>query len=513
MTSSPAWALIFDCDGVLADTEGYGHLPAFNKTFAEFGLPVRWSVAEYREKVRIGGGKERLASLLTPEFVAAAGLPADPARQQAEVAAWHRRKTEIYTSLVASGAVPPRPGIARIVAEALAAGWTLAVASTSAEVSVRATLGRAVGAENARAVTVFADDIVAHKKPAPDIYRLALDSLGVPAPRVVVVEDSRNGLLAATGAGLACVITVNDFTADEDFSEAALVVSSLGDPDGERTDVLANRSRATPGGWITLADLAASVIPGSGQSGSVLSSVGPPSTGRPQLPAGPAAVPPSQGAPMPTASFGDVEVVVHTIAQVAVDNEKAFGDLDAVVGDGDFGYSMARGFELVLQDWDSFDRADIGTFLKKIAVVITSRIGGTSGPIWGTAFLRAGATAGAADELEPAQVVVMLRAAITGIKARGKSDVGDKTLLDALVPAVDTIEAEIGLGHDAATTLRAAAATARERAEATRSMQAMRGRASYTGERSIGTLDAGAVAVAVMFEALAELWPEFPVQS
>jgi dihydroxyacetone kinase phosphoprotein-dependent L subunit len=485
--ASPARALIFDCDGVLADTERYGHLPAFNQTFAEFGLPVRWSVAEYREKVRIGGGKERLASLLTPEFVAAAGLPADPARQRAEVAAWHRRKTEIYTGLVASGAVPPRPGIARIVAEALAAGWTLAVASTSAEVSVRATLERAVGAENARAVTVFAGDVVAHKKPAPDIYRLALDSLGVPARYVVVVEDSRNGLLAATGAGLACVITVNDFTAGEDFSEAALVVSSLGDPGGERTEVLANRSRAAPGGWIILADLA-SVMPGSDQ-------------------------PQSQGASMSTASFGDVEVVVRTIAQVAVDNEKDFGDLDAVVGDGDFGYSMARGFELVLADWDSFDRADIGTFLKKVAVVITSRIGGTSGPIWGTAFLRAGATAGAVDELEPGQVVAMLRAAITGIKARGKSDVGDKTLLDALVPAVDTIEAQIAEGHDAATTLAAAAATARERAEATRAMQAMRGRASYTGERSIGTLDAGAVAVAVMFEALAERWPELPAQS
>ena len=216
---------------------------------------------------------------------------------------------------------------------------------------------------------------------------------------------------------------------------------------------------------------------------------------------------------MSTASFGDVEVVVRTIAQVAVDNEKDFGDLDAVVGDGDFGYSMARGFELVLADWDSFDRADIGTFLKKVAVVITSRIGGTSGPIWGTAFLRAGATAGAVDELEPAQVVAMLRAAITGIKARGKSDVGDKTLLDALVPAVDTIEAQIAEGHDAATTLAAAAATAREQAEATRSMQAMRGRASYTGERSIGTLDAGAVAVAVMFEAIAGRWPELPAQS
>ena len=495
MAGSSTLAMVLDCDGVLADTERYGHLAAFNQTFAEFGLPVRWSVAEYREKVRIGGGKERMASLLTPEFVAAADLPADPGGQQAAIAAWHRRKTEIYTGLVASGAVPPRPGIARIVGEALAGGRPVAVASTSAETSVRATLERAVGAEQARAVKVFAGDIVPRKKPAPDIYLLVLDSLGVPAERVIVVEDSRNGLVAATRAGLTCVITVNDFTAGEDFTEAALVVTSLGDPGGERTTVLANRSQARPGDWITLADLASARRP-------------PPATARP-----PAATLPNQGAPMPAASLGDVEVVVRTIATVAVDNETYFGELDAVVGDGDFGYSMARGFELVLQNWDDFDRTDVGTFLKKVAVVITSRIGGTSGPIWGTAFLRAGATAGGAAKLEPAQIVAMLRASIEGIKARGRSDVGDKTLLDALVPAVDTIEEHVGQGHDTATTLRAAAVTAREQAEATRPMQAMRGRASYTGERSIGTLDAGAVAVAVMFEALADLGPERPVQS
>jgi dihydroxyacetone kinase phosphoprotein-dependent L subunit len=491
VTGSATPALVLDCDGTLADTERYGHLVAFNQTFAEFGLPVQWTVPEYLEKLRIGGGKERMASLLTPEFVAAARLPADPGQQQALIAEWHRRKTEIYTSLVTSGAVPPRPGVARIVGEALAAGWPVAVASTSAETSVRATLDRAAGAELAKSVKVFAGDIVPHKKPAPDIYLLVLHWLGLPPGRVVVVEDSRNGLLAAAGAGMPCVITVNDFTAGEDFSEAALVVSALGDPGGERTTVLANRSRAAPGDWVTLADLA-SVLP--------LRSPAP-------------ATRPTQGAPMSAASLGDVEFVVATTARVAVDNEKYFGELDAVVGDGDFGYSMARGFELVLQDWDSFDRADIGTFLKKIAVVITSRIGGTSGPIWGTAFLRAGGAAGSATKLEPAQVVAMLRAAIEGIKARGHSDVGDKTLLDALVPAVDTIEVHIGLGDDAAAILRSAAVTARERAEATRPMQAMRGRASYTGERSIGTLDAGAVAVAVMFEALADLWPERPAQS
>jgi HAD superfamily hydrolase (TIGR01509 family) len=321
---------VLDCDGVLADTERYGHLVAFNQMFAEFGLPVHWSVAEYQRKLHIGGGKERLASLLTPEFIAAARLSPDAAEQQAAISAWHRRKTEIYTELVATGAVPPRPGIARIVKAALTSGWQVAVASTSAETSVRATLSRAVGADQAAAVAVFAGDIVPRKKPAPDIYLLALDRLGVTADGVVVIEDSRNGLVAATAAGLTCVITVNDFTAGEDFSEAALVVSSLGDPGGEAISVLVNRSQARPGDCITLADLDR-IMPRN------LS-------------------PRNSGALMPVASFGDVEVVVHTIAEVAVGNEKYFGDLDAVVGDGDFGYSMARGFELVLQDWDGFDQ-------------------------------------------------------------------------------------------------------------------------------------------------------------
>jgi phosphoenolpyruvate---glycerone phosphotransferase subunit DhaL len=211
---------------------------------------------------------------------------------------------------------------------------------------------------------------------------------------------------------------------------------------------------------------------------------------------------------MSPASLSDVEFVVRTMAQTAVDNEKYFGDLDAVVGDGDFGYSMARGFEKVIEQWDSFDRSDIGTFLKKVAIVITSRIGGTSGPIWGTAFLRAGTTAGATDALSGEDVVAMLRAAIEGIKARGGADLGDKTLLDALQPATDTLEQQVQAGADAAAAWSAVATTARECAEATASMQAMRGRASYTGERSIGSVDAGAVGVAVMLERLAETWPQ-----
>jgi HAD superfamily hydrolase (TIGR01509 family) len=251
-------ALIFDCDGVLADTERFGHLPAFNQTFAEFGLPVRWSEEEYGEKLLIGGGKERMASLLTPELVREAGLPEDPEGQRAAIAEWHARKTAIYTGMVAGGALPARPGVSRLIGEALDAGWTLAVASTSAEPSVRAVLEHVAGPDDAaRFAAVLAGDVVPCKKPAPDVYQLALERLGVDAADALVVEDSRNGLEAAVGAGLRCLVTVNGYTADADFDEAALVVTSLGDPGGERTRVLANRSRAEPGDWVTVADLEA----------------------------------------------------------------------------------------------------------------------------------------------------------------------------------------------------------------------------------------------------------------
>jgi HAD superfamily hydrolase (TIGR01509 family) len=250
--------LIFDCDGVLADTERYGHLPSFNQTFEEFGLPFRWSEEEYGRKLAIGGGKERMSSMLTPEVVRAAGLPEDPEALAAEVAKWHKRKTALYTELVAAGRLPPRPGIRRVVTEAQDAGWTLAVASTSAEPAVRAILEYAVGRERAdRFDLLLAGDVVPRKKPDPAIYLLALERLGVPPADVLVVEDSRNGLLAAVGAGLRCLMTVNGYTEEEDNSEATLVVSSLGDPDGERTRVIANRSSATPGDHITLADLEA----------------------------------------------------------------------------------------------------------------------------------------------------------------------------------------------------------------------------------------------------------------
>jgi phosphoenolpyruvate---glycerone phosphotransferase subunit DhaL len=209
-------------------------------------------------------------------------------------------------------------------------------------------------------------------------------------------------------------------------------------------------------------------------------------------------------------SWADLEFVVRSVAQTAVEHERHFCDLDSVVGDGDFGYSLARGFEVVLSDWDGFDRASPAVFLRKIALVISQKVGGTSGPLWGTAALRAAGASGAGDS--GADAVAMLRAAAEGIKARGKAELGDKTLLDALVPMTDAIEERLARtdvpAADGAELARVAADTARTAADATSALQARRGRASYTGERSIGSPDAGAVAVAVMAERIADTWKD-----
>jgi HAD superfamily hydrolase (TIGR01509 family) len=236
-------ALIFDCDGVLADTERDGHRPAFNQAFAEAGLDVVWDEAEYARRLKIGGGKERIASLFP-----------DAEERRDEILALHKRKTAIYKEIVRAGKLPARPGIARIVDEAIAADWTLAVASTSAEESVRAVLEHAVGDANAERFAVFAGDVVPAKKPDPAIYVLALEELDLAREDAIVIEDSRNGLLAAVGAGLRCVVTVSGYTAEEDMSEAVMVVTSLGDP-GEPARVLANRGAARPGDIVSLADI------------------------------------------------------------------------------------------------------------------------------------------------------------------------------------------------------------------------------------------------------------------
>lgn len=249
--------LIFDCDGVLADTERDGHLVAFNRMWREFGVNWQWNLPQYADKVKIGGGKERMASLGGDgDFRAVYDVPADEDEWWATVAGWHKRKSEIYKELIAQGALPGRPGVKRISEEALAAGWQLAVCSTSSLSSVQAVVDHVMGEEVAAQFTgIFAGDMAKAKKPDPAIYLLALQKLNLSPADCVVVEDSRNGLLAATAAGLPCIITVNELTKDEDFREAALVVSSLGDPGGERTVVLANRTPARPGEYVTVHDL------------------------------------------------------------------------------------------------------------------------------------------------------------------------------------------------------------------------------------------------------------------
>ena len=214
-------ALIFDCDGVLGDTEQFGHLPAFNQMWKELGVTWQWTVEEYGRKLKIGGGKERMASLFRePEFLKAfPGAPSTDTARAEMIAAWHKRKTRIYKEIISSGRIPARAGVKRLSEEALDAGWALAVASTSAPEAVNAVLRHAMGEETAsRFSLVLAGDCVKAKKPAPDIYRLAAKELGVAPADCVVVEDSNNGVEAAYCAGMRCVVTVSGYTREEDFS-------------------------------------------------------------------------------------------------------------------------------------------------------------------------------------------------------------------------------------------------------------------------------------------------------
>ncbi|MDH2416170.1 dihydroxyacetone kinase subunit DhaL [Nocardioides sp. CER19] len=206
-----------------------------------------------------------------------------------------------------------------------------------------------------------------------------------------------------------------------------------------------------------------------------------------------------------------VETMVLAISETAISNESYFCELDAVAGDGDFGFSLARGFEVVLDTWEQLDRDSNAAFLRRIATIITSRTGGTSGPIWGTAFLRAAGSLADADATSggPSDAAAALRASIKGIMDRGKATVGDKTLLDALVPAADALERAAAENLPLSLALERTAQAARAGAEATRDLEAKRGRASYTGARSVGSLDPGAVAVALMTEEIARRLVDF----
>ncbi len=204
-------------------------------------------------------------------------------------------------------------------------------------------------------------------------------------------------------------------------------------------------------------------------------------------------------------TLSDVERTLKSMAATALRNEKYFSDLDAAAGDADFGVSLASGFRVIDNDWDELDKSSIGALLLKASMIITSNTGGCSGPIWGTAFMRAGALSREKGSLSLEEIDSMLAAAIEGIQKRGGAELGDKTLLDALAPVKDVVSSYVGKdGVPPGEILKEATAAANEAIEKTRDWVARRGRQSFTGDRSIGTPDPGIVAVATMLNDLCE---------
>lgn len=217
-------ALIFDCDGVLVDTERDGHRVAFNRAFAAAGIDAEWDVALYGELLRIAGGKERMTHYFNRR-----GWPPGKTAETL-IPELHRSKTAIFTRLIAEGRLPLRPGVSRLVNEAHGAGVRLGVCTTSDPKAIDGVLDLFGTHRKSWFELVLAGDVVKKKKPDPEIYNLAKEKLGLDAKDCVVVEDSRNGLLASLGAGMPTLVTTSTYTMDEDFTGAARIVPELGDP-------------------------------------------------------------------------------------------------------------------------------------------------------------------------------------------------------------------------------------------------------------------------------------------
>lgn len=242
-------ALIFDVDGTMADTEE-AHRTAFNLAFERARLPWRWSRDVYRELLKTTGGKERLAAFIEQLDTS----PAERSRLLAHVPDIHAEKTKFYSSVVRDRAVPLRDGVERLLDEALGAGLRLAIASTTTAVNVDALLQSTLGSRGLGLFSVIAcGDQVRAKKPAPDIYQLALHHLGAAPERCAAFEDSANGLKAAVAAGLWTVVTPTFWTEGSDFSAAALVLPSFGSPttplNGEPGKQLESAA------WLTVAEI------------------------------------------------------------------------------------------------------------------------------------------------------------------------------------------------------------------------------------------------------------------
>lgn len=220
-------ALIFDCDGVLVDTERDGHRAAFNRAFQRLGYDFEWDVPLYGELLKIAGGKERMRHYFDLQ-----GWPSGVTDKDALLKELHKLKTDLFMQIIESGQLPLRPGVKRLVNEAIAGGMTLAVCSTSNERAVTQVVETMLGADRRKKFLILAGDIVSKKKPDPEIYNLAKERLGLDGSDCVVIEDSRNGLLSAKAAGMRCVITKSSYTQEEDFTEADAVFPELGDEPG-----------------------------------------------------------------------------------------------------------------------------------------------------------------------------------------------------------------------------------------------------------------------------------------
>jgi phosphoenolpyruvate---glycerone phosphotransferase subunit DhaL len=202
-------------------------------------------------------------------------------------------------------------------------------------------------------------------------------------------------------------------------------------------------------------------------------------------------------------TLADVETAVKSIVATALDNEQYFSHLDSYAGDADFGVSLASGFRAVDSEWSELDRSSIGSFLLKVSMIITRNVGGCSGPIWGTGFMRAGMLSKERTSITLEDLDKMLTASIEGIQKRGGAELGDKTLLDALVPIRDVIRESAGKPDvDTRTVLEQAAKVAVDAIERTKGWVAKRGRQQFTGDRSKDTPDPGIVAIATMMNDL-----------
>jgi dihydroxyacetone kinase-like protein len=202
----------------------------------------------------------------------------------------------------------------------------------------------------------------------------------------------------------------------------------------------------------------------------------------------------------------DQKKVVEILLSIAdvMDEQKEFlTDLDNVIGDGDHGINMARGFAQVKAQAAELEQKDIGTILKTVGMTLVSKVGGSSGPLYGTAFMKAGMTIGAKEQIGMPEFLEALEVGIEGVKARGKSTTGEKTMLDAMVPALEAMK---GCQGDTAAVLAAGVAAAQEGVEATKPMVATKGRASYLGERSVGHQDPGATSFTLMLQEIAKAY-------